>query len=65
MKKRVYLVIGSDKRVRAAVRPQVREDEVAIAINLTFPDTWGRTIGTIDVTVPDFVPTEFTVTPDA
>ena len=61
MKKRVYLVIGVDKRVRAAVRPQIREDEVAVAINLEFPDTWGRTIAALDVTVPDFVPTEFTV----
>ena len=56
-KQRVYLVIGADQKVRAAKRPQIRADEVAVAINLTFPDTWGRVLPTsIDVTVPDFAP---------
>jgi hypothetical protein len=53
---RVYLVISADGRVRAAKRPQIRTDEVAIAINLQFPDTWGRVVQTLDVTVPDFTP---------
>lgn len=53
---RVYLVIGADQRVRAAKRPQIRADEVAIAINLRFPDGWGRVVSTMDVTVPDFAP---------
>lgn len=55
---RVYIVIGADRRVRAAKRPQIREDEVAIAVNLKFPDTWGKVISTIDVTVPDFAPSD-------
>jgi hypothetical protein len=49
---RVYLVVSADRRVRAAKRPQIRMDEVAIAINLRFPDTWGSVIETIDVDVP-------------
>jgi hypothetical protein len=53
---RVYLVIGADKRIRAAKRPQIREDEVAIAVNLRFPDTWGRIIDTIEINIPDFAP---------
>lgn len=57
MKETVYLVIGADRRVRAAKRPQIREDEVAIRINLTYPDGWGRTVQTLDVDVPDFAPT--------
>jgi hypothetical protein len=55
-KVKVYLVIGADKRVRAAKRPQVKPDEVAIAVNLVFPDHWGKVIDTIDVAVPDWVP---------
>lgn len=52
----VYLVISADKKVRAAKRPQIRADEVAIAIRLRYPDGWGRTVQTIDVEVPDFAP---------
>jgi hypothetical protein len=54
--KRVYLVIGADRSVRAAVRPRLGCDEVAISINLRFPDTWGRVIQVLDVDVPDFTP---------
>jgi hypothetical protein len=56
-KQRVFLVIGADKRIRAAKRPQLRVDEIAIAIDLQFPDTWGRVITAIEVAVPDFAPT--------
>jgi len=52
---RVYLVIGADRRVRAAKRPQIRADEVAIAINIRYPDNWGRVIETIDVAAPELV----------
>lgn len=52
---RVYLVIGADRKVRAAKRPQIRADEVAIAINIRYPDSWGRVIETIDVTAPELV----------
>lgn len=57
-KTRVYLVIGADKSVRVAKRPRIQADEIAVAINLTFPDTWGRIVSpTVDLTVPDFMPT--------
>lgn len=56
MRMRVYLVIGADKSIRARKNPQIRDDEVAIAINLTFPDTWGRVVHTIDLDIPDFAP---------
>jgi hypothetical protein len=52
---RVYLVIGADRKVRAAKRPQIRDDEIAIAVDLHFSDAWGRVIKTIDVAVPDLV----------
>lgn len=54
--RKVYLVIDASGRVRAAKRPQIKVDEVAIAINLNFPDTWGRVIGTVAFDVPDFAP---------
>jgi len=54
---KVFLVIDATGRVRAAKRPQIRADEVAIQINLRFPDTWGRVIQALDVVVPDFAPT--------
>jgi hypothetical protein len=53
---RVYLVISADRRVRAAKRPQIRGDEVAIQINLHYPDRWGKVVHTIDLAVPDFAP---------
>lgn len=56
-KVKVYLVIDANQRVRAAKRPQIKADEVAIAVNLVFPDTWGRVLQTVDVTVPDWAPT--------
>lgn len=52
---RVYLVIGADRKVRAAKRPQIRMDEVAIAVNIRFTDSWGRVIDTIDVVAPEIV----------
>lgn len=58
MIKTVYLVIGADKRVRAAVRPRLGADEIAVTVRLRFPDNWGRVqSGVIDIVVPDFAPT--------
>ena len=54
---RVFLVIDAAGRVRAAKRPQIRADEVAIQINLRFPDKWGRVVQALDLEVPDFAPT--------
>ncbi|HTI26221.1 MAG TPA: hypothetical protein VL652_34850 [Kutzneria sp.] len=63
---RVFLVIGADRKIRAARRPQLRIDEVAIGINLNFPDGWGRVVGDLTVNVPDFAPdVDLAVTPDA
>lgn len=53
---RVYLVVDATQKVRAAKRPQIRADEIAIAVNLKFPDTWGRVVSTVDVAVPDWTP---------
>ena len=55
-KERVFLVISADRKVRAAKRPQIRADEVAIAIDLTYPDGWGRVIQALSVDVPSFAP---------
>jgi hypothetical protein len=49
----VYLVVRSDGDVRVAKRPRVAPDEVAIAVQLTFPDGWGKVVKTIDVTMPE------------
>lgn len=58
MIKTVYLVISADKSVRAAVRPRVAADEIAITVRLRFPDNWGRVqAGVIDIDIPDFAPT--------
>jgi hypothetical protein len=53
---KVYLVIGPDLSVRVAKRPRVGASEIAIAINLRFPDGWGRVVQTLNVDVPDFAP---------
>lgn len=58
MKLRYLLVIRSDRSVRIAKRPRLHYDEVAIPLDLIFPETWGRVLTDqrITVTVPDFVP---------
>ena len=57
MRESVYLVIRADRSVRAARRPRLNKDEVAIRINLVFPDTWGKVLPEqVTITVPDFAP---------
>lgn len=56
MKMKVYLVVGADKSVRAAKRPQIKPDEVAVEVTLTFPDTWGKVVKRLEVDVPDWTP---------
>lgn len=57
MIKKVYLIVGADQKVRVVVSaPRLSVDEVAIAINLRFPNTWGRVTQTIDLDIPDFAP---------
>jgi len=58
MIKQVYLIVSADKKVRAVTRiGSMRDDEVAIKLNLTFPNNWGRVNQTLDVQIPDFTPT--------
>jgi hypothetical protein len=54
---KIYVVIGADRSVRVAKRPRLQESEVAVAINLTFPNSGGNVIKTVDVDVPDWAPT--------
>jgi hypothetical protein len=53
---RVYLVIDADRNVRVMKRPRIGMNEIAVAINLTYPSVWGRVVSTLDVNVPDFTP---------
>lgn len=55
--KKMYLVIRADQQVRVVSRPQLRVDEVAIPIHLSFPQHWGRYLkDPIEINVPDFTP---------
>ena len=56
MKQTVILVIRADRSTRIAKRPRLAADEVGIRINLDFPNNWGKVVGDIDITVPDFTP---------
>ena len=53
---RYTLVIKADRTVRIARRPRIGADEVGVRVNITFPQGWGQTIGSIDITAPDFMP---------
>jgi hypothetical protein len=53
MKKTVYLVVRADGDVRAAKRPRIAADEVAIPVILDFPPGWGRTLDAITITMPE------------
>ena len=53
MRKTVYLVVRADGDVRAAKRPRIAADEVAIPIILDFPPGWGRTLDAITINMPD------------
>ena len=55
MKPRYFLVIMAAARA-VAKKPRLGADEVAVAINIEFPSGWGTTIGTVDITAPDFHP---------
>ena len=56
MADRYFLVIKADRSMRVAKRPRLSADEIAVQINLTFPKDWGKVVGNIDITVPDFAP---------
>jgi hypothetical protein len=52
----VILVIRADRTTRVARKPRLAADEIGVRINLAFPDNWGKVVGDIDITVPDFTP---------
>lgn len=56
MKEVVYLVVRADRTYRVAKKPRTTLDEVCVKINLTFPDSWGRTVAEVDLTMPEMVP---------
>lgn len=49
----VYLVVRSDGEVRAAKRPRIQADEIAIAVTLNFPAGWGRITEQIEIQMPE------------
>lgn len=51
-KDKVFVVIKSDGSVRAARNPRLGGDEVAIRLDITFPDGWGRVTQVFDVQMP-------------
>lgn len=56
--KEIYILIKPDGscRLGGAQRLRIAADEVAIRVNLRFPKNWGKTIGTIDIDLPDTAP---------
>lgn len=48
----VYLVIRSDGEVRAAKRPRISADEIAVAVTLNFPSGWGQVTEQIEIQMP-------------
>ena len=54
---RYFLVIKSDRDVRIAKKPRLAWDEVAVQIDVEFPEQWGKVIGNIRVDAPEFDPT--------
>jgi hypothetical protein len=56
-RQRMFLVVRSDRTCRVVKKPRIAADEVAIPLELVFPDTWGTVLNErITLTVPDFVP---------
>lgn len=49
----VYLVVRSDGAVRAAKRPRIGSDEIAIAVTLNFPTGWGSVTSAVTVDMPE------------
>lgn len=56
--KTIHILIKPDgsTRLGGSQRLRIGEDEVAIQVNLHFPKSWGRTIATIDIDLPDTAP---------
>lgn len=61
----MFLVVRSDRTVRVAKKPRIAADEVAIPLDLHFPDWWGTVLDQrISIHVPDFVPEVVHADPD-
>lgn len=56
VKETIYLVVRADRTFRVAKKPRMNRDEVAIKVALTFPDSWGRVVAEVDLTMPEMVP---------
>lgn len=49
----VYLVVRSDGEIRAAKRPRIASDEIAVAVTLDFPSGWGKVTQQIEIQMPE------------
>ena len=56
MKQRYVLVVNAKRQVRVVKKPRLAADEVGVNIVIEFPDSWGKTIGTVDIVAPEFLP---------
>jgi hypothetical protein len=53
-----FLILGADHTARVTKRlPKLRYDETAVRVKVNYPDGWGKISGTVEVTVPDDLPT--------
>lgn len=58
-RERAWLIIRADRTMRVVRRwPNLRGDEVAVRLEVTFPAGWGSILAAppLEITVPDFVP---------
>lgn len=49
----VYLVVRYDGEIRAAKRPRIASDEIAVAVTLNFPPGWGKVTQQIEIQMPE------------
>lgn len=49
----IYLVVRADGEIRVAKRPRVGTDEIAVRLNLTFPEGWGSVTNEINIEMPE------------
>lgn len=56
MTERYVLVIRADRSVRVARKPRLGADEVGVRLSITFPEGWGRIVGNVEITAPEFKP---------
>lgn len=49
----VYLVVRANGDVRVAKRPRLASDEIAVELNLRFPDGWGDVTQSFTIDMPE------------